>query len=69
MLDSRSTNQHAYLNFLPNKITCNWSYMEMTPAPATPLKMLAPQPLNKDLTPSLATIWENASNAPLYLTA
>ena len=43
--------------------------MESTPAPATPRRMLAPAPLKRDLTPSLATIWLAASKEDLYLTA
>lgn len=58
-----------HLNFLPNNIICNWSYMEITPAPATLLKIFAPQPLNNDPTPSEATIFLRQSIAPLYFTA
>src|SRR4051794_30275766 len=43
--------------------------MDSTPAPATPRRMLAPAPLKRDLTPSLATICLKASKEELYLTA
>src|SRR5436190_23837046 len=43
--------------------------MESTPAPATPRRMLAPAPLKRERTPSLAMICRPASMEDLYLTA
>lgn len=50
----------------PKRSSWSLSYIDRTPAPATPRRMLAPAPLKSDLTPSALTIWRPASSIPLY---
>ena len=46
----------------------NLSNPANTPAPATPLRMLAPAPFIMDMKPSFFRIWIPQSMEPLYLT-